>query len=40
VTMKSPEWFYCTTWRRPCDLFVEKACLCMFQLAQLRFQLI
>jgi len=33
AAMKSPELFYCSTYKEPCDFVVIKTCLCMFQLA-------
>jgi hypothetical protein len=32
VTMKFPEWFYCTTSVEPCDLVIVKTNPCIFQL--------
>jgi hypothetical protein len=33
MAMRFPELFYYATYREPCDLFVEKTCLCMFRFA-------
>jgi len=38
VVVKFLEWFYCASWREPCDVIMLKTCLCNFTLHQLRFQ--
>jgi hypothetical protein len=33
MAVKFLEWFYCVTYREPCNLIVVNTCLCMFRLA-------
>jgi hypothetical protein len=33
VAMRFPEWYFCATYRKPCDLILVKTCLCTFQRA-------
>jgi hypothetical protein len=33
VAVKFPEWFYCVTYREPCNVILIKTHLCVFQLA-------